>query len=74
MPLTVLKTTLTRDLEMLKSFLISVIRLDQFKDEAITPPANDEDIASPAGNEALFSLDSLLIRKGFISGRVLVLY
>jgi hypothetical protein len=59
---------------MSESSPILVIRLNQSGDEAITPPADDEDITSPAGNEALFSLDSLLIRKGFISGRVLVLY
>ena len=74
MPLTIPETTLTRDLEMSESSPISVVRLDQSGDEAIAPPADDEDIASPAGNEAPFSLDSLPIRKGSISGRVLVLY
>jgi hypothetical protein len=59
---------------MPKTSSILVVRLDQSRDKAITPPANNEDIASPAGNKALFSLDLLSICKGSISGRVLVLY
>jgi hypothetical protein len=74
MPLVVFKTTSIRDLEISKTSSILVVYLDQSGDKAITPPANDKDIASPAGNKALFSLDLLPIRKGSISGRVLVLY
>jgi hypothetical protein len=74
MPPAVPETTPTRDLEMPESSPTSVVRLDQSGDKAIAPPADDEDITSPAGNEAPFSLDSLPIRKGSISGRVLVLY
>jgi hypothetical protein len=74
MPPIVPKTTPTRDLEIPKSSPILVVCLDQSRDKAITPPANNKDITSPASNKALFSLDLLPIHKGFISGRVLVLY
>jgi hypothetical protein len=74
MPSTIPKTTPTRDLKMPKSSPTLVVRLDQSGDEAITPPANNKDITSPADNKALFSLNSLPIHKGSISRRVLVLY
>jgi hypothetical protein len=74
MPPVVPKTTSIRDLEMPESSFILVVRLDQSGDKAIAPLANNKDIASPASNKALFSLDLLFICKGSISGRVLVLY
>jgi hypothetical protein len=74
MPPIVPETTSTRDLEIPETSPILVVRLDQSRDKAIAPLANNKDITSPANNKALFSLDLLLIYKGFISGRVLVLY
>ena len=52
---------------------VTTVRLDVSEDEAENR-AEDEDIATPAGDGAQFSLDSLLIRKHSISRPVLILY
>jgi len=52
---------------------VTTVRLDVTEDEA-KDGAEDKDIATPVGDRAQFSLDSLLIHKHFISRPVLILY
>jgi hypothetical protein len=52
---------------------VTTVRLDVSEDEAENG-AKDEDIATPAGDRAQFSLNSLPIRKHSISRPVLTLY
>jgi hypothetical protein len=69
MPLSVPKSTPTRDLEMPNTSSTLVVRLDVSKDKV-----KDDTTLTPAISKSQLSLDLLPIYTGLISGPVLVLY